>query len=469
MTPTEAIGAERAMIACMILHPRAIVDAYGTLQKEDWIDERNAAIADAIFHAWNNGMPADPTVISSVMANRKCLIQLPTETIREVAESAVEDAALAGPEHWSAYVRQIKLASVRRRAQHAGRMLADGAASTVDIEDVLATFESELIELRDSIRVKEPTPGRDVMQRIQSGIEQPESDGEYGTTIIPTGYDRLDRIIRGVKGMTVIALRTSYGKTLIMGNLVSRWAVGGYRPLMFSAEDTEEAFGEKCLASISALNLQHMQYMAREGVHFDKSGLRSAVRAMSAPEWWIDDTPRANVDEIHATARRYVERHGCQVIGIDYLQLLRMRRMRGANRAEVVGEISREIKAIAKSLKVPIVVTAQLGQQLEREARTPKVTDIYESGAIANDADVIILGHKERRESSDGLLLVAKNKRGPLGTVPVVFDLQSQQMDEVPEVEDIARRPLRINGQQHLYNADQTHEPTYQDDLPPTM
>jgi len=251
---------------------------------------------------------------------------------------------------------------------------------------------------------------------------------------IPTGYPMLDRLTDGMHAgeMIVIAARPSMGKTSLAMNIVENITLGSNIPVgVFSLEMTAEALVTRMIFSNARLNFGKL----RDGKmsEHDFPRINAAAGKLHKAPLYIDDTPALSILQLRAKARRMHTQYGIKLIVIDYLQLLHSTSRRAMdNRQQEVSEISSGIKSLAKELKVPVIVLCQLNREMEREKnRKPRLSDLRESGAIEQDADLVGLLYKvtqdedaEGADESEGLpinLLIAKQRNGPTGDIPLTF------------------------------------------------
>jgi replicative DNA helicase len=267
-----------------------------------------------------------------------------------------------------------------------------------------------------------------------------------GVNGLPTGFHGFDRMTGGMHDgeMIVIAARPSMGKTALVMNIAEHVAVEGKLPVaVFSLEMTTDQLSQRFLCSRARVNLQR----AREGSLLDRDfpSITAAACKFSESQLFIDDASGLNILELKARARRLKAQHGIKLLIIDYLQLLRSNSKRGQeNRQIEVTEISAGLKGLAKELKIPVVVAAQLNRQPEaRQGGKPRLSDLRESGSIEQDADVVgLLFRQEMYEddaearhecAGEAELIIAKQRNGPIGEIPLTF------LKEFTRFEDRAR------------------------------
>jgi replicative DNA helicase len=270
---------------------------------------------------------------------------------------------------------------------------------------------------------------------------------------VGTGFIDLDRMTTGMHGgeMVVIAARPSMGKTSLAMNIVEHVSLELGLPVgVFSLEMTAESLVLRMLCCKARVNLRN----AREGFFTERDfpRLTQVAGKLSRAPLFIDDTPGLSILQLRAKARRMHVHHGIKLLVVDYLQLLHSTGRRAQeNRQQEIAEISSGIKALAKELNIPVIVLAQLNRDVEKRPKaTPMLSDLRESGAIEQDADLVGLLYKPKAESeddqapveeSDGLpvnLLIAKQRNGPTGDVNLTFLKSYTRFESAARVSDDA-------------------------------
>jgi len=305
-----------------------------------------------------------------------------------------------------------------------------------DIQILLDEVEEKVLEIGDD-RFGSKIP--DMRQLAMQALEEIEHlvNNRGGITGLPSGFAGIDSLTNGLHAgeMIVIAARPSMGKTALAMNIAEHAAMdAGKSVVVYSLEMSTQQLMQRLLCSRARVDLNKLrqQFIGKN----DMSNLITATTKLSECKMFIDDTPGLSILELRARARRLHSRHGVDLIVIDYLQLLRSPSKRAQeNRQIEVAEISSGIKALAKELRVPIVVLAQLNRN--PESRTggskgkPRLSDLRESGSIEQDADVVGLLWREEyyaddddsRKESEGRseLIIAKQRNGPVGDIPLTF------------------------------------------------
>ena len=318
-----------------------------------------------------------------------------------------------------------------------------------EADQLLDESERDILKIRGDMATSEAVPLRDLINPALATIENFfNRTGEVGG--IRTGFADFDRMTDGLQPgeVYIIAARPSQGKTALLLNIFDYISGTNNIPTaIFSLEMTKEALALRMLTSRSRTNLRNI----REGfmAESDFPKLTSAAGKLRNAPIYIDDSPSLSIMEIRARARAYVQKFGIKAIGLDYMQLARSTTRRAQeNRQQEISEISSGVKALAKELRVPVIVLSQLNRQVERDKnRKPKLSDLRESGAIEQDADLVGLLYKasldgednEGYEEPDGIpvnLLIAKQRNGPTGDVNLTFLKPFTKFESAARVSD---------------------------------
>lgn len=339
--------------------------------------------------------------------------------------------------HLTYYIDRLRGYELMRRMISAAEMLVEKAYSNVeDVQQFLSEAEEQVFSISKDVfqqsaqHIQEP-----IDQAVQQMQAQLQRKGQL--TGVGTGFEDLDRLTSGLHSgeMIVVAARPSMGKTSLALNIAENVIlpkVGkpAISTLFFSLEMGADQLAMRLLCSRAGINLVQL----REG--YVPSGTlgelsRIAQEFRGAP-FWIDESSSLTIVEMRARARRIHSRHPLGLVIIDYLQLVSGVDNR-TPREQQIAEISRGVKAMAKELKVPVIVLSQLNRESEKERRQPRISDLRESGSIEQDADVVLLLAKARDADDEQELsadrhhvmrelIVAKQRNGPVGVVPLIFD-----------------------------------------------
>lgn len=443
--PPHSLESEMSLLGSMILDPAVIADVLPHVHSEEmFYSAAHGAIFRAIIGIYEQHQSGDLVMLVDRLRDSQMLKDIGGEEYLVRLAEAVP-AATSAPFYARMVADKHRL---RRLIEAAGQILYDAYHPTEDaasVGEVLDKAESRIFAIAEQAQVND---AQALSELLQIEIERLEAIEGKGVSGIPTGYTELDEKLSGLhKGeMIIIAARPSMGKTALALNIAEQIAFGGAAigsrakhekvPVaFFSLEMSKEAVTSRLLSARSGVDSHKMRTGAFNESDFQKL-IRAAGELGEAPIY-IDDTPNLTVLGLRARARRLVRRHDVRCIVVDYLQLLSSPSAARESRQVEVSEISRGIKSLARELDLPVVCLAQLNRgATQREGNTPRLSDLRESGSIEQDADVVILLHREayyhigdeswemenddKKDQAD--LIIAKQRNGPTGTVYLKWD-----------------------------------------------
>lgn len=447
--PPHSLEAEMALLGSMILDPRVIVDVIGVVTRpEDFYAAAHAQIFRAITEVHDAHHSGDLVQILELLRDRGVLEDIGGAEYLEKLAASVPSAVNAP--HYAGIVAEK--AKLRRLIDAAGQILYDayhvGDFGPEGAREVIDQAEVAVFEIAQEEERSDPQRLADLLQREVDRIEAMEGKGYSG---VPTGFTDLDDLLLGLQPgeMIIVAARPSMGKTALALNMAEQIALGGAAPGsagrgapagcpvgFFSLEMSKSAVAQRLLSARSGVGSQ----VLRGGAKINDADFRRLMLAcdqLRAAPIYVDDMPGLTVMQLRARARRMVAQHAVKAIMVDYLQLLTAPAAARESRQVEVSAISRGIKGLARELNVPIVCLSQLNRGPEqREGNRPRMSDLRESGSIEQDADVVILLHREEyyhlhdpdwaAEHPDKAgvaeLIVAKQRNGPTGTVELTWD-----------------------------------------------
>lgn len=434
--PPHSIEAEQGVLGCMLLAPQEsinIVQEKKTLS--DWFyDLRHQELFNLLCDMFEKG-PIDLIIVSQELKDRKQLDAVGGVAYLSCLMDAVPSAA-----NLPYYLDIVKEKAILRRLLHlCVQTVQEIYEFEGEIDPFLDTFEAKAMKLRQDQENREhQTPIKDLVHSAINTIEQYHSNPE-GMIGLTSGFNDLDRMTTGFQPgeMVVIAARPSMGKTSLAMNVAEYVALDIKQPVgVFSLEMTAESLVLRMLCSRARVNLRKL----KDGFLSERefAPLTAAAGQIASSKIIIDDEGGQSIQTLRARARRMKQAHGIKLLVIDYLQLLNSTTINKNmdNRAREIGEITGGIKALAKELEIPVIVLAQLNRELERDNRKPRLSDLRESGNIEQDADFVGLlyspytdedgGDQQNADAEAGfqrvILLIAKQRNGPTGEVPLQFE-----------------------------------------------
>lgn len=425
--PPHSHEAEQAVLGGVMIDNSRWEEVQERLQSEDFFHPHHKTIFETMADLARRDVPFDVITLSESLKSADRLSGAGGEAyLFELASNTPSVANL------SAYITIVSERALLRRLISIANDIADSAFNTEGREGValLDEAESKIFQIAErKRRGSYPEDVQTVMAKSFERLQQLREAGQ-GITGLPTGYVDFDRMTSGLQSgeLIIIAGRPSMGKTTFAMNIAEYAALKASKPiLIFSMEMPTESLGLRLFSSLARID----QHKIRTGKLSDEDWMRvtSVVRMMSTnSSLFIDDTPALSPVELRARARRIAKQQGdLGLIVIDYLQLMRVPGF-NENRVGEISEISRSLKALAKELRVPIIALSQLNRSLEqRPKKEPVMSDLRESGAIEQDADVIAFIYRDEVYNKDSLekgiakIIIAKQRNGPIGEFRLRF------------------------------------------------
>jgi len=422
--PPQAIEAERSVLGAMMLEPEAVGRAIEILQEENFYRESHRKLFRVMVNLFEKGEPIDQVTVAQELANRSQL-----EEIGGAYELSklLEIPSAANMEY---YAKLVLEKSVLRQLIHVSSNAATAAYDqSEDVYELLDQTENEIFRLSDRRLKGGFQPFEPIITKTMEQIESFHGM-EGGVTGVPTGFADLDDKTSGFQrsDLIIIAGRPSMGKTAFALNIARNMALDADVPVgVFSLEMADHQLAMRMLCSEARVS----SHLIRTG-KLPKalySNLSKVVGKLASAPIFIDDTPSISILELRAKARRLKAERDIGAIMIDYLQLMRGPRA-SESRQQEISEISRALKALAKELDVPVIALSQLSRAVESRGgdKRPMLSDLRESGAIEQDADVVMFVYRgEFYDDEDpdlenkAEIIIGKQRNGPVGTVHMTF------------------------------------------------
>ncbi|WP_419420924.1 replicative DNA helicase [Legionella sp. D16C41] len=425
--PPHSAEAEQSIIGGLMLDNQAWDKVSTKLCEADFYRTEHRTLFRAIVELARRGQPFDVVTLLNTLKTSNELDQAGGETyLFELANNTPSVANI------SAYADIVREKSVQRQLIGVAGDIADAAYNPAGRE------VAELLDLAETkvFAIAEQTGGDGGPESIKSilvrAVEKIDALYHNGDAItgLATGLTDLDELTSGLQpsDLIIVAGRPSMGKTTLVMNMAEHAAIRGGKPvLVFSMEMPSDSLAMRMMSSLGRID----QHRLRTGKLTDDDWPRvtSAVHMLSEAPLFMDDTPGLSPAEMRARARRVAKEYGqLGLIVVDYLQLMKVPGFKAENRTAEISEISRSLKALAKELKVPVIALSQLNRSLEqRHDKRPVMSDLRESGAIEQDADVICFIYRDEVYNEDspekGIaeIIIAKQRNGPIGRVKVAF------------------------------------------------
>ena len=421
--PPQNLEAEQSVLGGILLDNQALNSVMEILRVEDFYSEAHRKIFAAILDISEKSRPSDLVTLNDYLRDKKQIDAVGGAVYLASLVDTVPSAA--NIVHYSKIVKEKAI--LRNLIGTATDILTKSYNAGSDVDGLLDEAEHAIFEISENKIKPSFSPLKDLIKDSFRTIERLYEKKEL-ITGVPTGFEKLDEMTSGLQksDLIIIAGRPSMGKTAFALNIAQRAAIDSGIPVaIFSLEMSKEQLAFRMLSSEAMVDSQRL----RRGYpgETDWPKLTTAAGRLAEAPIYIDDTAAISVLEMKAKARRLKAESGLGLLIVDYLQLMRAGGSRDSREQEI-SEISRSLKALAKELNIPVVALSQLNRQVEqRTNRRPQMADLRESGAIEQDADVIMFLYRDevynRTEENTGLaeVNIGKQRNGPTGTVKLVF------------------------------------------------
>lgn len=432
------IDAEQSVLGAMFLTKKALQKALELLDGSEFYSDNHAKIFECIKSLDAKGSIIDITTVADELSNRNWLKQVgDIEYLTEIIESVPSAAGI------DEYIKIVEDKSILRRLiDEATSIITESYNTSNNISEVIETAEKKIFEVSKSLRSTEFKSIQDVLYKTQADIEK-LSENKGDITGIPTGYYELDKLTSGFHPheLIIVAARPGMGKTAIALNFVTNIAINSKKSIaLFNMEMGAEQLATRMLSSVGQIEGSKLKTGNLE--HSDWKRLNEAISRLSNTKIFIDDTAGQTVGEIRSKCRKLsTSPDGLDLVLIDYLTLIQGTSKNGANRQQEVADISRALKTMAMELNVPVIALSQLSRGIEQRVdKKPMLSDLRESGAIEQDADIVAFLHctDEEREKQNSLMefVIRKHRNGPLADVPLIFQRATSTFVNVANVKE---------------------------------
>ncbi len=427
--PPHNVEAEQALLGSMFLSSEAVEVGVAAVDREDFYRPSHQRIFEAIQHLSNRAVPIDQVSVADRLDSVGQLEQVGGKAYLLDITGVVPTAANA-----ARYAEIVQRTSMLRELIGAASHIASlGYEAPDDMQEVVEEAERTLFQVTNK-RVSSNFQGMEEL--LKDSFKQLEELFERQEHIsgAPTGFEDLDKLLAGLHrgDLIILAARPAVGKTAFALNIAVNAAKAGSSVALFSLEMAAEQLIQRVLCSEARINSQDVRTGRIKDA--DWSSIHRAMGQLANLDFFVDDSPAISILEVRAKARRQLRDKPNGLIIVDYLQLMQPQNRRSENRQTEIAEISRGLKILAKELGVPVLALSQLSRAVEQRAgKRPQLSDLRESGAIEQDADVVMFIDRNtdpRPEDDEGdrpqkgmaEIIVAKHRNGPTGSVPLVFN-----------------------------------------------
>lgn len=420
----HSVEAEKSVIASMILSRDAVVPAIEIISGDDFYSKQNGIIFDTLAEIYNSGQEIDLVILQNKLKEKDLPPQVNSiEYFKDILNTLPTSANI------KAYANIVKEKAILRRLIKINEEIADTCyAGKEELSYILEKTEKDIFSLLQQKNSSEFTPISVVAEEVFERIDKASRTNET-ITGVPTGFIDLDYKTSGFQSsdLVLIAARPSMGKTAFVLNVVQHIAMKKQLPcIIFSLEMSKEQLVNRLIAMETGIDSQKL----RTGRLSDNdwTSLVHGVAGVSESSLIIDDTPGISLNELRSKCRKMKLEKGLSIIIIDYLQLMSGSGKSSENRQQEISAISRGLKALAREMQAPVVALSQLSRACEtRPDHRPMLSDLRESGAIEQDADIVMFlyrddyYHKDTEHPNEAEVIIAKQRNGPIGTVNLLW------------------------------------------------
>lgn len=426
--PPQNLEAEQAVLGSVLIDKNAIFRVSDLLVPDDFYLPQHERIYEAILSLYEKHQPIDVLSLTNYLKER--------ETLKEVGGSAYlaeltnQVSSASHVAHYATIVKEKKVLRdlIKASAEIAENVFANGG----EVEDLLDDVEQKILSISQKSMPQNFVSLKDDLTSAYERIAQLHAGGGK-LRGVPTGFPLLDETLSGLHKSELIILgaRPSVGKTSLALDIARNAGKAGFSVGIFSLEMSRESLQDRIIAAESHVPLWNI-LTGRIKNDSEFSMIQNALDHLSGVKLFIDDSPSLNVLQMRSMARRLQVEHGLDLLVIDYLQLIRPR-TNSDNMVNMITEISRGLKALARELKVPVLALSQLSRGLEqRDHKIPRLSDLRDSGSIEQDADVVMFLYRDERNPNDTAssadntvhLRIAKHRNGALKDMDFFFDAE---------------------------------------------
>jgi len=421
--PPSDVVAEQSVLGGMLLSKDAIADVVERIREADFYRPAHQLVFGTALDLYGRGEPADAVTVAAALARNGDLNRIGGPGYLHTLVASVPTAANAGY-----YADIVREKAILRRLVEAGTRIAQlGYAAEGEVDAIVDRAQAEVYDVTSDRTAEDYQPLSELMPAALDEIEAIANRG--GEMVgVPTGFTDLDTLTNGLHPgqMIVVAARPAMGKSTVGLDFARSASIRhGLTSAIFSLEMARNEIVMRLLSAEAQIPLNHMRSGQMSEADWQKMA-KHMSRVSEAP-LFIDDSPNLTMMEIRAKCRRLKQRQDLRLVIIDYMQLMSSGR-KVESRQQEVSEFSRSMKLLAKELEVPVVAISQLNRGPEqRQDKRPMISDLRESGSIEQDADIVMLLHREdayERESpraGEADFMIAKHRNGPTSTIPVAF------------------------------------------------
>ena len=426
--PPQAVDVEEAVLGAMMIEPNCVPDVLDSLTADCFYKDANRKVFMAVSALSAEHQPVDIYTVTEQLRRMGLIDEVGGPYYLSLLSSKVGAAA-----HVDYHVKILLQKYIQRELiTISAEMQRDSFDDSIPVDDLLDNSQSKLFELAEKNMKRATLPVQDVIKDTVAEIEanQDRTDGLSG---VPSGFTGIDKVTLGWQesDLVIIAARPSMGKTAFVLTMARNMSVEHRIPVaFFSLEMSSKQLVKRLLVSETGLSSEKIRG-GKKLQDYEIVQLHERIKDLTAAPLFIDDTPSISVYELRSKARRLVSNAGVKLIIVDYLQLMTGPPELRGMREQEVSNISRSLKAIAKELSIPVIALSQLSRDVEKRGgnKIPQLSDLRESGAIEQDADIVMFIHRpdyygteeEGAVPGQAQIIIAKHRNGSTDVVPMIF------------------------------------------------
>lgn len=422
----QNLDAEKSVLGSVLIDSDAIINVAEFLRPEHFYLEKHQVIFEAILKLFEARDPIDMVTLSAALKKAKAIQKAGGASyLTELVEYTPSAANI------KSYASLIKKSYTKRELIKASSKITELAFDDgIDEDEIIDKTEQVLYSVSKDTVKRDYLPIKDVLQNTFEKLDELYKH-KGALRGVPSGFPTLDKKTNGFQenNLVIIAARPSVGKSSLAVNIAQFAATQKAMPIaIFSLEMSSEEIADRMLSTQSGLDLFKIKTGNMTKEEFARLG--EAYGSLYEAPVFIEDTPGISVLELRTKARRLAMEHNIKMLVIDYIQLMRGRNL--DNRAQEVAEISQGLKNLARELKIPVLALSQLNRAVESRGGGPQLSDLRESGAIEQDADIVMFLHRPEDENRTKIeLIIAKHRNGPVGKIELFFKGEQTRFFEV--------------------------------------
>ncbi len=440
------LEAEQALLGCLILDPSLPNEVASFIKEEDFYAESHKLIFNAMSDLIRSNLPIDIVTLSDMMDKHGTLVKAGGIEYLTTLLNVIPSSA-----NYQKYVDIVTRDSLNRRLILGSAEIIDNSKKSLDKVDALSFAEKTIFEISNTEDTSTIVPISSIIPEVMTKLDELAKEGspKHG---IKTKYRGLDNLLNGLHNsdLVILAARPAVGKTSFAMNIVENVASQGYSCAVFSLEMGKEQIAQRLLFSVAGVSMERAMKGQINKTEWIK--IAKARDVLSKCKIYVDDSAIVTPQQILSKCRRLKRKHGLDLVVVDYIQLMSPDKNRKSdNRQQEITEISRNLKILAKEINIPVIALSQLSRAVETRKGRPVLADLRESGAIEQDADIVMFIHRPdksatEKELAEGTvkqnvaeIIIEKHRSGPTGLIKLYFKGEYTKFvnynDETGEVE----------------------------------